>query len=222
MANALRHESSGSKLTGSPGPHAPSVNSSKSAKGSIIGDENVEPPSTLRVGFHTVEEAAVAVLDQALAKSVAAGVCSPVGGTPRLHHRPPICRSPPAAPMPEYGRCGNWPTDCRQGWRGRSSCRYLAGWPRNPVPNVWIGDFGAAGRPWLAQLAAPGCPGRLEALWARCRAEPGGIYSQALARRSQPGPKGSSHLHSTGNVKLPQLLSVQDASARALLTSALP
>jgi hypothetical protein len=59
-------------------------------KGSSIGDEKMEPPSTHRVRFHPVEEPAMTVLDQSLAKSVAAGMYSAVGGTPRLHHSPPI------------------------------------------------------------------------------------------------------------------------------------
>ena len=82
--------SSGLKLTGSPGPHAPSVKLVQQGQGGFVGDEKVEPPSTRWVSFHAVEEAAEAVLHQSLAESVAVSVCSPVGGTPRLHHSPNI------------------------------------------------------------------------------------------------------------------------------------
>ena len=60
-------------------------------QGGFVGNKEVKQPSTCWVSFHAVEEAAEAALKQSLAQSVAASMYSPVSGTPRLHHSPPIC-----------------------------------------------------------------------------------------------------------------------------------
>ena len=94
-------------------------------------------------------------------------------------------------------------------------CRYLAGWPKTLFQMYGSPILGRAGDRGRNSATPEICRPIWKPLcgsWA-----PGGIYSQALGRRSQPGPKGPSHLHSTGDVKLPTSVG---ASARALLTSA--
>src|ERR1700722_6602843 len=59
--------------------------------GSFIGDENVEPPSAVGIGFQTVPEM-MAVVGQFTAKLIAANVCRPSFGSSRLCRPPPIIR----------------------------------------------------------------------------------------------------------------------------------
>ncbi len=98
-------------------------------QGSFVGDEKVEPPSTSRVGFQTVEEVAVAMLDQEAAESVAVGMYRPVGSTPRLEHRPPIT----GRPLQMVGRRDTDGSEIDQQSGGKGSeighLTYLAGGP---------------------------------------------------------------------------------------------
>ena len=139
----------------------------------------------------------MAVIDEDSAQPVPICVCSQTLDTPRLCPSPPIFGRPPGCPVKGSEWCGNWPEERRRGWRGQSSHRYLAGWPRNPVPKILygrlsgrLGDFG----PWWA---APIVPGRL-----------GGSGRVRLNRRLNTawrqgptvptGTESSSHLYPAG------------------------
>ena len=76
--------SSGSKSTGSPGPNRPSLKFADNRQGVIIGDKDVQPPSTLRVGFQMVEEQAVTVGDQFPTKALTVGIHGSAVGAPCL------------------------------------------------------------------------------------------------------------------------------------------
>ena len=56
----------------------------------IVGDEEVEPPSTGRVRFEIVEELMMTMFDQCPADPVAAGFGRPIIGPPRLRYLEPI------------------------------------------------------------------------------------------------------------------------------------
>jgi hypothetical protein len=59
-------------------------------EGIIVGDEKVQPPPAVRIGFQTVQEA-TAVVSQFAAKPIAASVCGSLFGSPCAGHRPPVC-----------------------------------------------------------------------------------------------------------------------------------
>ena len=90
IPNALQHEFFGVKTHRVTTTGHPLGQLVQERKGSIIGGKKVEPPSAIRVGFHMVQKAVMAVLDQEPAQSVTASVCGPVLGLPSLGPSPPI------------------------------------------------------------------------------------------------------------------------------------
>jgi hypothetical protein len=105
----------------------------------IIGRKHMQPPSVVRVDFHTVEELAVTVCDQCIPKALAIVINRLTVGVPGLRSAPPV-------PMRRGSReafLGRLELDSAkvgEPWRrvtgSRSWRRYLVGVPENAVPKL--------------------------------------------------------------------------------------
>ena len=91
----------------------------------IIGDKEVQPPTAVRVRFHTVEELAVTMRDQCIPKALAIVIDRLTVGAPGLRS---------AATSPYASRiAGSIPRSAGNGWSG--SCRAM--WPRG-TNGPWV------------------------------------------------------------------------------------